>query len=76
MKRTDILHCSDFENRIHQLLDDRLILSADARLTEHAARCPECSVLMQDYEQMELAFAFVTNLMIDIGNKMIFTHQV
>ena len=58
MKRTDILHCSDFENRIHQLLDDRLILSADARLTEHAARCPECSVLMQDYEQMELAFAF------------------
>ena len=42
MKRTDILHCSDFENRIHQLLDDRLILSADARLTEHAARCPEC----------------------------------
>ena len=62
MKRTDTLHCSDFENRIHQLLDDRLILSADARLTEHATRCSECSVLLQDYEKMESAFACDTTV--------------
>lgn len=57
MKRTDPLHCNDFENRIHEILDDRLILSADAKLFEHATECPECAVLMQDYENMELAFS-------------------
>ena len=62
MKRTDTLHCSDFENRIHQLLDDRLILSADARLTEHSTRCSECSVLLQDYEKMESAFTCDTTV--------------
>lgn len=57
MRRTDNLHCGDFEDRIHQLLDDRLILSADAKLTEHATQCHQCAVLMQEYENMELAFA-------------------
>ncbi|MDE0935096.1 MAG: hypothetical protein OSA89_04215 [Mariniblastus sp.] len=54
MKRTDPLHCSDFENRVHQLLDDRLILNADLRLTEHAEECPECAALMQEYDNLGL----------------------
>lgn len=57
MRRIDNLHCCDFEDRIHQLLDDRLILSADAKLTEHATHCHQCELLMQDYENMELTFA-------------------
>jgi hypothetical protein len=57
MRQTDTLHCNDFENRVHQLWDDRLILSADLTLTEHARKCPECAALMQDYENMELALA-------------------
>ena len=55
MRRADPLNCSDFEKRIHEILDDRLILSADPSLNEHAKKCPECAVLMQDYEKMELA---------------------
>jgi hypothetical protein len=55
MRRADTLHCSDFEKRIHEILDDRLILSADPSLNEHAKKCPECAVLMQNYEKIELA---------------------
>lgn len=57
MKRTDPLHCSDFENRVHRLLDDRLILNADLRLTEHAGECPECAALMQEYDNLGLVLA-------------------
>jgi len=54
MRRADTLHCSDFEKRIHELLDDRLIPSADPSLNDHAEKCPECAALMQDYEEIEL----------------------
>lgn len=48
-----------FEDRIHQILDDRLTLTGDARLMEHAAVCTECETKLQDYESFDDSLCFL-----------------
>ncbi len=50
------LNCNDFEQRIHCLLDDRLLLSGDRRLMEHASCCPSCKKLAAEYEAITSCF--------------------
>ena len=47
------LDCSSFEERIHQLLDDRLILTGDEMLMDHAAQCEPCQTLLNDYDSVD-----------------------
>jgi hypothetical protein len=48
-----MLDCSSFEDRIHQLLDDRLTLTGDELLMSHAAQCESCETMLVDYESVE-----------------------
>lgn len=43
------LDCNLFEDRIHQLLDDRQDLAKDALLGIHASKCPPCEELLKTY---------------------------
>ena len=47
------LNCETFEDRIHQILDDRLMLTGDSALMEHAARCASCESVLYDYDAVE-----------------------
>ena len=47
------LTCEEFEDRIHQLLDDRLTLTGDDALMQHAASCEPCNELLHDYDSVE-----------------------
>ena len=55
------LNCRNFEQRIHQLLDDRLTLTGDAVLMEHAEHCDECLRLFLDYEAVASAIPLLDN---------------
>jgi len=48
----DSLNCETFEDRIHQILDDRLTLTGDALLMEHAAQCELCEDKLLDYDSV------------------------
>ncbi|MDG1873798.1 MAG: hypothetical protein P8J27_07790 [Mariniblastus sp.] len=47
------LNCETFEDRIHQILDDRLILTSDAPLMEHAAYCKSCEDKLIDFDSVD-----------------------
>ena len=47
------LNCRNFELRIHQLLDDRLTLSGDPMLMNHASTCANCAQLVKQYEVLD-----------------------
>ena len=47
------LNCRNFELRIHQLLDDRLTLSGDPMLMNHASTCASCAQLVKQYEVLD-----------------------
>ena len=47
------LDCRSFEHRIHQILDDRLTLTGDDLLMDHAARCAECEKILKDYDSVD-----------------------
>ena len=53
MSRIGSLDCRSFENRIHQLLDDRLSLTGDDLLMAHVAKCAECEKILNDYESVD-----------------------
>ncbi|MFO0817073.1 MAG: hypothetical protein U1A77_03960 [Pirellulales bacterium] len=40
------MSCEDFEQRLNEVLDDRLDPAADHLLVEHSQRCPECQRLL------------------------------
>ena len=44
-----LLNCDKFEDRIHQILDDRLPLTADELLMDHASYCAKCERLLKAY---------------------------
>lgn len=46
----EALSCEAFENRVHQILDDRLTLTGAACLMKHAAQCVECENKLLDYD--------------------------
>ncbi len=56
------LNCDNIEQRIHQLLDDRLTLNGDPDLMEHAASCAECRKLIDDYDAVDLSFGCHNNI--------------
>lgn len=47
------LDCAAFEDRIHQILDDRLTLTGDRLLMDHVAACPPCGAKLDDYETVD-----------------------
>jgi hypothetical protein len=47
------LDCSSFEDRIHQILDDRLTITGDELLMSHAAQCAECEKTLNDYDSVD-----------------------
>ncbi len=44
------MRCAEFESRLNDLLDERVEPAADAVLTEHAERCPQCAELVTSHE--------------------------
>ncbi|MEM7782449.1 MAG: hypothetical protein AAF623_03780 [Planctomycetota bacterium] len=48
------LKCSEFEDRIHGILDRRGSLSDDLQLHEHASQCESCESLLDAYGAIEL----------------------
>ena len=54
------LNCNNFERRVHRLLDDRLLLSGDSHLMEHASSCPSCKQIAAEYEAMASCFHELT----------------
>ena len=53
MSRIGSLNCRSFEDRIHQILDDRLTLTGDDLLMAHAARCADCEQILNDYDSVD-----------------------
>lgn len=43
------MNCAEFDSRIHQLLDERSDLAADAALSRHAEACPHCERMLEGY---------------------------
>ncbi len=43
------LDCESFENRLHQLMDQRESLTRDRLLMEHASQCAPCDEMLSDY---------------------------
>ena len=56
------LNCKNFERRVHQRLDERLALSGDRLLLEHAVRCAACDTLMRDYGGLECGLEYGATL--------------
>ncbi len=44
------MRCAEFESRLNVLLDERVEPAADAVLTDHAERCPQCAELVASHE--------------------------
>jgi len=49
-----VLTCDAFEDRVHQVLDDRLPLTADADLVRHAEQCRQCEARLFIYDSLSL----------------------
>lgn len=48
--------CDGFELRVNHLMDNRVGLSSDRALQDHANDCLECQQVLQQYQQLELLF--------------------
>ncbi len=53
MSRNGSLDCSSFEDRIHQVLDDRLTLTGDELLMGHVAHCADCERIFNEYNSVD-----------------------
>lgn len=53
MSRIGSLDCRSFEDRIQQILDDRLTLTGDDLLMAHAARCAQCEKILNDFDSVD-----------------------
>ncbi len=60
------LTCEAFENRVHQILDDRLTLTGDARLIEHAAHCVACETMLLDYDCFDDSTTFLKSSSVEV----------
>ena len=52
-RNSEPLNCESFEDRIHQILDDRLTLTGDSLLMDHAAHCQPCENKLHEYDAVE-----------------------
>ena len=62
----DSLSCEAFEDRVHQILDDRLTLTGDARLMNHAAQCSDCENKLLDYDCFDDSISFLKQSVIEV----------
>lgn len=53
------LTCAAFEDRIHQILDDRLTLTGDTLLMDHAAVCSQCEIKLVEYDSFDDSISFL-----------------
>ena len=60
------LTCAAFEDRVHQILDERLTLTGDAPLMEHAARCSQCETKLYDYDSFDDSISFLKQNFADV----------
>jgi len=63
---TQPLTCDAFENRVQQVLDDRLTLTGDARLMEHASLCSDCETKLLDYDSFDDSISFLKQSSVDV----------
>ena len=59
--------CESFETRINDLLDDRINLSSDCGLQNHADECLSCRQTLQKYEQLEFVLGVERKSSKDVG---------
>ena len=69
MRRNELLNCDSFEDRIHQILDDRLTLTGDDLLMEHAASCTKCEQVLNDYDSVDDSVKLLKEELNQIWNK-------
>lgn len=46
------MKCSEFETRLHEMLDERRLPECDARLQSHASQCEACDSLLQTQRRL------------------------
>jgi hypothetical protein len=63
------MSCEDFEQRLNEVLDDRLDPAADRLLVEHSQRCPECQRLLALQSQCFAALHGALNLSPSLGGR-------
>ena len=60
-----VLTCDTFEDRVHQVLDDRLSLTADAQLMRHAERCRQCEARLRVYDSFSESLGMLGHDVVD-----------
>ena len=60
------LNCAAFEDRVQQILDERLTLTGDAPLMEHAAQCSQCEIKLYDYDSFDDSISFLKQNFADV----------
>ena len=65
--------CESFENRLHQLMDQRKSLTRDRLLMEHASQCAPCDEMLSDYhcvdDSIKLLKEDITKILDNSQNK-------
>ena len=51
------MNCTDFEERIHRLLDHRVCVTDDRGLAQHATVCPQCRSMQEAYADLDAGLA-------------------
>jgi hypothetical protein len=62
-----LLNCDKFEDRIHQILDDRLTLTGDDLLMDHVSYCAKCEKLLNAYDCVD---ASLMHLPTDLADRL------
>ncbi|WP_254507728.1 anti-sigma factor family protein [Anatilimnocola floriformis] len=55
------MKCTDFEDRLNDILDERRSPHTDAALTSHAATCADCRELLADHESLFRGLAVLSH---------------
>ncbi len=63
------IDCRNFEDRIHQILDDRLTLTGDDLLMAHVANCADCEKIFNDYDSVDDSIKLLPGDLAHILNK-------
>ena len=67
------MKCTDFENRLNDLLDERRSPQDDAALTTHAATCGDCRELLAGHESLFAGLAVLNRRIVspELGNRVL-----
>lgn len=61
------MNCDDFEERIHRLLDHRVLVTRDRSLVRHAEVCGPCRSLLEAYADLDAGLALWATPQLDDG---------